>query len=89
MPMNPFRTMTTENTEKPLIPGLFQLAACAGGPVSQNIFSPGQTPFADMMLNPKRLESILKTIAKLEKPARHISPGRLVKMSRTKTESGR
>ena len=73
-------------TEKPLIPGLFQLAACASGPVPQNIFSPGQTPLADMMLNPKRLEAILKTMATLEKPARRISLSRLVKTSRTKME---
>jgi hypothetical protein len=77
--MNLFRTMTTE---KPLIPGLFQLAACADGPVPRNIFSPGQTPFADMMLNPKRLEAILRTLGRLEKPARRISQNRRQNVSR-------
>jgi hypothetical protein len=67
-------------TERPIIPGLFQIAACAGGPVPQNL---GQTPFADMMLNPKKLEAILRTIARLEKPVtRRNSAGRLAKRVR-------
>jgi len=67
--------------ERPLIPGLFQLAASAGRPATQNIFTLGQTPFAEMMLNPEKLEAILRVIARPEKPAaRRISAGRVVKM---------
>jgi hypothetical protein len=87
MLMNPtFQTMTAE---RPLIPGLFQLAACAGGPgpmsVPQNANALGQTPCAEMMLNPKKIESILKTIARLEKPVARRIAGRLAKMSRART----
>lgn len=71
--------------ERPLIPGLFQLAAYAGGPTPQNIFTLGQTPFAEMMLNPQKLEAILKSIARPEKPAaRRIPADRLVKMPRAR-----
>ncbi|HXB59519.1 MAG TPA: hypothetical protein VNU95_08135 [Candidatus Acidoferrales bacterium] len=87
MLMNPtFQAMTGE---KPLIPGLFQLAACAGSPgsmsVPQNANALGQTPFAEMMLNPKKLEAILKTIARLEKPVTRRIAGRLAKISRART----
>lgn len=83
MPMNTtFETMTEA---RPLIPGLFQLAAGAGEPVPQNTFTLGQTPFAEMMLNPKKLEAILKAIARLEKPVmRRLSGGRLTKPPRAR-----
>lgn len=89
MPMNPFQTMTAE---RPLIPGLFQIAACVGAgpePVSRNIPALGKTPFAEMMLNPKKLEAILRTIARLEKPVTRRLAGRLAKISRARTARAR
>jgi hypothetical protein len=83
--MNPFQTMTTE---RPLIPGLFQIAAYAGtepAAVPQNISALGRTPFAEMMLNPKKLEAILRTITRLEKPVTR----RLAKISRARTARAR
>ena len=79
--------LETMIARKPLVPGLFQIAACAGGPgpapVLQDNPALRATHFAEMMLNPKKLEAILKTIARLEKRAvRRISTARLPKMSR-------
>jgi hypothetical protein len=85
--MNP--TFQTLATEKPLIPGLFQIAACAGGPAIQNTSDLGRTPFAEMMLNPKKLEAVLKTIARLEKSAARRISSRLVKMPRARTARAR
>jgi len=79
--------LQTMIARRPLIPGLFQIAACAGGPAPvQKTSALGETPFAEMMLDPKKLEAILRTITRLEKTtARRISTSRLAKMSRART----
>lgn len=91
MPMNPVLQIMT--ARRPLIPGLFQIAACAGGPgpspVHHTASALGETPFAEMMLNPKKLEAILKAIARLEKPAARRISSRLVKMPRARTTRAR
>jgi hypothetical protein len=85
--MNP--TFQTMATERPLIPGLFQIAACAGEPAIQNTSALGETPFAELMLNPKKLEAILKTIARLEKSTARRVSNRFAKMSRVRTTRAR
>jgi hypothetical protein len=91
MPMNP--VLQTMTVERPLIPGLFQIAACAGGPeptpVFQDVPALGKTPFAEMMLNPKKLEAILKTIARLEKTAARRVSSRLARISRVRPARAR
>jgi hypothetical protein len=54
----------TLTSSKKLLPGLFQIAAQA-----DSLKFPRLPSFDEIMLNPKKLEAILKTIARMEKPA--------------------
>jgi hypothetical protein len=58
--------------EKKLVPGLFQIAACADDPhlVSRKSFKAGKTPLVETIINPKNLEAVLKVIARMEKPVK-------------------
>jgi hypothetical protein len=70
MPMNLPSQKTVE--KKPLVPGLFQIAALANDfkiPMQRAVFAFGRSPFSEVMLNPQKLEAILQKISKLEKPA--------------------
>lgn len=49
--------------DEPLLPSLFQLTDRANGLA----INKGKSTFADMMLDPKRLEAILKAIGKRKK----------------------
>ncbi|HTR43034.1 MAG TPA: hypothetical protein VMH87_15575 [Pseudomonadales bacterium] len=65
-PMNPSIV-----SEKPLIPGLFQIAACANDARSvsalKNALASHRMPLNDMMLDPEKIEAILKNIAQKKK----------------------
>lgn len=58
-------------SEKPLIPGLFQIAAYADDAQSvsalKNALASQRMPLNDMMLDPEKLEAILKNIAQKKK----------------------
>ena len=58
-------------SEKPLIPGLFQIAACADDTKSvsalKNALAEHRMALNEMMLDPERLEAILKNIAQKKK----------------------
>jgi hypothetical protein len=57
--------------ERSLIPALFQIAACANDVKSMSALKSalrlGQTPLAEMVLDPRRLEVILKAAASKKK----------------------
>ena len=68
-------------SEKPLIPGLFQIAACAhdieSASMLKSTLARERTPLSEAMLDPKKLEAILKGIARRKKfSARRASAGR-------------
>jgi hypothetical protein len=59
-------------SKRPLMSSLFQVAACADDlqPEPALKSSPaGHTRLAELMLNPQKLEAVLKAIAKKKKPA--------------------
>jgi hypothetical protein len=62
---------TTVVSEKPLIPGLFQIAAYANDARSvsalKNALAMNRVPVNEMMIDPERLEAILKNIAQRKK----------------------
>jgi hypothetical protein len=71
-------------TEKPLIPALFQIAACADDVKSlsdlKNAHALRSTPLAEMLSDPRKLEGILKAIARRKRPApRRVSASRIYK----------
>ena len=59
--------------EKPLIPALFQIAACADEAKYMSrlkgVLALGRTPLSEMMLNPDKVEEILNGIAQRKKTA--------------------
>jgi hypothetical protein len=70
----------TAIAERPLIPALFQIAACANDSKSlsalKDALALDQTPLAEMMLDPANLQAILKAVAPNEKlPVRHDPAG--------------
>ena len=73
--MNP-----TEISEKSLIPALFQIASRADdiGSVRalRRALASSRTPLAEMMLDAKRLEGILKGLGKRKKAARRAAANR-------------
>jgi hypothetical protein len=76
--MNP-----TEVSEKSLIPALFQIAARADDIESvralRHALASSRTPLAEMMLDAKRVEGILKALGKRKKALRRVTSGRLEK----------
>ena len=71
--VKPSLTMNTPTiiSEKPLIPGLFQIAACADDARSvsalKNALALNRMPLNEMMIDPERVEAILKKIAQKKK----------------------
>jgi hypothetical protein len=65
---------STEATEKSLIPALFQIAARADDIQSiralKQALASSRTPLAEMMMDAKRLEGILKSLGKKRKAMR-------------------
>ena len=77
---HPLQTITIP--QKPLIPALFQIAARAeeveSMPLLKNAVVRGHGPMAEMMLDPEKLEAVLKAISKKRKPAvRRVTASRL------------
>jgi hypothetical protein len=73
------QTVTTP--QKPLIPSLFQIAARADEvqavPALKSALAHGHGPMAEMMLDPEKLEAVLKSVVRRKKPAvRRVSLGR-------------
>jgi hypothetical protein len=68
---NPAMNTPTIISEKPLIPGLFQIAACADDARSvsalKNALALNRMPLSEMMIDPEKLEAILKKIAQKKK----------------------
>ena len=75
---HPLQTITTP--QKPLIPALFQIAARAeeveSVPALKNAVVQGRGPASEMMLDPEKLEAVLKAIAKRKKPDVRRMPAR-------------
>lgn len=67
---------TTQVSEKPLIPALFQIAACANDSKSllalKDVLALSRIPLGDVMMDPERLEAIVKGIARKKKQERVI-----------------
>lgn len=63
--------LSNNASEKPLIPALFQIAACADNIRSisalKNALSMNRIPIADMMLDPDKIEAMLKSISRRKK----------------------
>jgi hypothetical protein len=76
----PYSMNPTEASEKSLIPALFQIASRADdiGSVRalRRALASSRTPLAEMMLDAKRLEGILKGLGKRKKAARRAANGR-------------
>jgi hypothetical protein len=68
---------STEISEKSLIPALFQIASRADDIQSvralKHALASSRTPLAEMMLDAKRLEGILKALGKKKKAVRRIA----------------
>jgi len=64
-------SMTYLTSEKTLIPALFQIAALADDPHAmptlKGMLSTGRMPLADTMLDPDKLEEVLKNLARKKK----------------------
>ena len=80
-------SLDTAMAEKPLIPGLFQIAAYAdfpeAMPVHGNSLASARMSLSDVLLNPKKLEAVLKAIARRERTgARRAATDRPGKRSR-------
>jgi hypothetical protein len=68
-------------SERPLIPALFQIAACADDVKSisslKQALSLNRMPFAEMMLDPEKIEAVLKSFSRAKKvSARRLSVSR-------------
>lgn len=75
---HPLQTITTP--QKPLVPALFQIASRAeeveSVPALKHAVVHGHGPMSEMMLDPGKLEAVLKAIAKRKKPATRVGrPG--------------
>ncbi|HEV2328377.1 MAG TPA: hypothetical protein VGY56_06270 [Verrucomicrobiae bacterium] len=55
--------------DEPLLPSLFQFTDHANGLRGIKSAVQNRSTFAELMLNPKRLDAILKAIGKRKKPA--------------------
>jgi hypothetical protein len=70
-PPNIMSQLSNNASEKPLIPALFQIAACADNIRSisalKNALSMNRIPIADMMLDPDKIEAMLKSISRRKK----------------------
>lgn len=82
-PKSPYSMNPTEVPEKSLIPALFQIAARADDIESvralKRALASSRTPLAEMMLDAKRVEGILKSLGKKKKAVRRIASVRLEK----------
>lgn len=69
------------SAQRPLIPALFQIAGRADDlkalPSFKSALALGHTPLSEMMLDPEKLEEILRTVAQKKKGARRVSEKRL------------
>lgn len=60
-------------SKKPLIPALFQMAALASDPKAmpalKSVLETGRAPLDDAMLDPERIDAVVRAIARKKKPA--------------------
>lgn len=68
----------TTMADEEMLPSLFQIAAFAddlkSGPALKDALARHRTPLPDVMLNPKRIEAVLKALSAKKKPgARHLA----------------